>query len=370
MERRTEERNGDFIEQLKEASASLAPKISILDRLRYNWYYSTNYALRNDKYPPSKALIGKLIKNTPYADTPLVTQMPRIESSKMTPSLFRKAVRCNTPFIVEGFLEKSKVTKWDIDYLDKIVGDKQCSITIDESYVRELDDKEYFDNNYLGTYREVFDDIRSGSARRKYITANADALMDSPRLMSELPINSLRSHVQMGFILAQLFIGGKGTGSTLHAAVQRNVFLMVGGEKEWTMAHPSAGPLLRARMNRLAFFTYSPYNLATTYDPNMSNDPLDSELLHRVRFMRGKLSPSDILFNPPWWWHAVKNVTENTIGVSTRWGGPTFYRESLINSVLHFFTPHQLRIGIHVLRYGIPPDRMTRNVRLANRGSD
>ena len=26
-----------------------------------------------------------------------------------------------------------------------------------------------------------------------------------------------------------------------------------------------------------------------------------------------------MLFNPPWWWHAIRNVTETTVAVATRW---------------------------------------------------
>ena len=31
------------------------------------------------------------------------------------------------------------------------------------------------------------------------------------------------------------------------------------------------------------------------------------------------LNPGDVLINPSWWWHAVKNVTDETIGCATRW---------------------------------------------------
>ena len=31
------------------------------------------------------------------------------------------------------------------------------------------------------------------------------------------------------------------------------------------------------------------------------------------------LEPGDVLFNPPWWWHAIKNSTPTTVGVASRW---------------------------------------------------
>ena len=32
-----------------------------------------------------------------------------------------------------------------------------------------------------------------------------------------------------------------------------------------------------------------------------------------------RLNPGDVLFNPPWWWHAIKNVTPTSVGVASRW---------------------------------------------------
>ena len=31
------------------------------------------------------------------------------------------------------------------------------------------------------------------------------------------------------------------------------------------------------------------------------------------------LEPGDVLFNPPWWWHSIKNVDATTVGVASRW---------------------------------------------------
>jgi oxalate decarboxylase/phosphoglucose isomerase-like protein (cupin superfamily) len=31
------------------------------------------------------------------------------------------------------------------------------------------------------------------------------------------------------------------------------------------------------------------------------------------------LEEGDVLFNPPWWWHSIKNISDTTIGVASRW---------------------------------------------------
>ncbi len=32
-----------------------------------------------------------------------------------------------------------------------------------------------------------------------------------------------------------------------------------------------------------------------------------------------EINAGDVLFNPPWWWHSIKNVTPTTVGVASRW---------------------------------------------------
>ena len=356
-----------FPEHLLKTKERLETRVRGFARMRYNRYYLTNYFLHHDKHPPKTELLENLIRHTNPLSEGQVIDIPRIKFSDMTPDLFQESIKCTIPFIIEGLLDETKMLKWNVDYLDQVIGEMECAITTDELYFRQLDDEEYHKMNYLGSYREVFDDMRSGSDRKKYIVAGSDALMNSPKLLSQLPIQMLRKNMGLRFILAQLFIGGKETGSPLHAASQRNLFLMVDGIKEWTVAHPTAGPLLRARMGRKAFYTHSPYDLAVTYEPERFGDPMDIELLRRVRFMRGRVSKGDALFNPPWWWHAVKNITTGTIGVSTRWGGPTFFKESRLYSMMHILTPHQLRLGIHLVRSGFAPESLGRNLRFAER---
>lgn len=370
MDRRQAPKNTSFPVHLLRAKAAVTPRIPLFRRMQYNSYYVTNYFLNKDSSPPSHQILSNLIEHTdPYEEEQII-EIPRVKMSELTPDLFRKSTRCNIPFIIEGMLDGGRVLRWNVDYLDRFIGKMECPITIDKLYTRELSDEEYHQHNYLGTYREVFDDMRSGSTRLKYIAAASDALMNSPQLLTDLPVKLLKSHMGLRLILAQLFIGGKETGSPLHAASQRNLFLMADGVKEWTVAHPSVGPLLQARMGRKALYTYSPYGLDVMYDPQKFGDSMDIDLLKRVCFMRGRIFTGDALFNPPWWWHAVKNITTGSIGISTRWGGPTFFKESLLYSITHILTPGQLRLGLHLVRSGFVPEKLGRSFRLANRNTE
>ena len=64
------------------------------------------------------------------------------------------------------------------------------------------------------------------------------------------------------------------------------------------------------------------------FEPNYETHPL-FEYIDRVHV---ELEPGDILYNPPYWWHAVKNHSDS-IGVGYRWLAPF---QSLRTSPIYF----------------------------------
>ena len=61
-----------------------------------------------------------------------------------------------------------------------------------------------------------------------------------------------------------------------------------------------------------------------------------------------ELEPGDMLLNPPWWYHAVQNLSETTVGVSTRWLGPFFSPRKNTN---HLYTFLQYTSGGRLLPF-------------------
>merc|ERR1719261_369418 len=37
--------------------------------------------------------------------------------------------------------------------------------------------------------------------------------------------------------------------------------------------------------------------------------------------MRWCFRSADVMLNPPWWWHAIRNVSDETVAVASRWHG-------------------------------------------------
>jgi hypothetical protein len=113
---------------------------------------------------------------------------------------------------------------------------------------------------------------------------------------------SLRSH---------LFLGRQGAKTEVHCALTNNMFVNVYGRKQWHLISPEYDPLL-----------YSPVNWGPgLYGTAVTPEGPDFDQFPLQRYVSGykfTLEPGDVLFNPPFWWHHVRNVT-NCISIGIRW---------------------------------------------------
>lgn len=111
----------------------------------------------------------------------------------------------------------------------------------------------------------------------------------------------------------QVFIGGKGSKTSLHSASEHNLFTQVYGKKHWYLYSPINDIIFKPPINR------SPY-----FFSNFSPDNPDFNAFPSAKYVQAwecELNPGDVLFNPPSWWHHVTNL-ENSIGVGFRWFSP------------------------------------------------
>lgn len=111
----------------------------------------------------------------------------------------------------------------------------------------------------------------------------------------------------------QVFIGGKGSRTHLHAASEHNIFTQVYGRKHWLIYPPAYDCVLEPPVNRTPYF-HSPF------DP----DKPDYQRFPAMEFLDTytcTLEAGDIFFLPPSWWHHVNNLT-GSIGVAFRWFAP------------------------------------------------
>jgi len=116
---------------------------------------------------------------------------------------------------------------------------------------------------------------------------------------------------KIGYV--QMFVGRNGTSTPLHCASNWNFFTMLDGKKTWYFVDPEHSwfmyPL--AAMGRAAIFCMPPY--PDEYDEGRF------PLMKWLPYYKVTIEPGDLLFNPPWWWHAVRNISDKTVGIASRW---------------------------------------------------
>jgi hypothetical protein len=107
----------------------------------------------------------------------------------------------------------------------------------------------------------------------------------------------------------QFFIGGEGGRTPLHCELPGNFSVQVLGRKRWTLHPPGTLLFLDPPAARRQ------YCFSEAADaPRPERYPLYA-LADRYETV---LEPGDVLWNPPFWWHDVVNLSAVSIGVSCR----------------------------------------------------
>jgi len=221
--------------------------------------------------------------------------------------LFSTAVR---PIVFRKLgAEHECVRKWSPEVFKEQYGDFRIFYTSTENIIND-------DKTRLADF---VDQVLSGSVNRGYIENLSDIFNAFPELHDQLGLDRIAKHFE-GFAnyhqIAQLFFGGRGTGAAFHCANELNCFFNIYGQKRWTFVHPGYGFAMYPSLMNRGYFVGSFVKANAPKGFIEANFPL----FNRVPRLTVTLDPGDILINPPWWWHAVKNVTPATIAVATRWG--------------------------------------------------
>ncbi len=128
-----------------------------------------------------------------------------------------------------------------------------------------------------------------------------------------LQTDRLEDYSQMKSSFAQFFLGRQGTGAPLHYALAWNFFYMVDGVKKWYFIDPTdwylAYPRFTSGSGAGYFFGLYPDEYKRDLTPALKYCP----------FYVAELRPGDVLLNPAYWGHGVRNMSEKSVGIATRW---------------------------------------------------
>jgi len=226
------------------------------------------------------------------------------------------------PFIVRGLIRDFDcVQKWNLEYFETEYGDVDVPVLMDDKPVsyskgKATPLKKCNSDNHFCSIREICKSIRNGEPL--YINNISKLFTVSDQARAELNLDKMSQIMNESFFknekknvfMSQLFFGGKNTGTSLHSASNINFFFNVKGTKHWGFIHPKYTSLIKCQTSDKGLFAVSA--------DDFFSEKEDNPYLRIPRY-EALLNSGDFLFNPPWYWHAVKNKTDYTIAVANRY---------------------------------------------------
>ena len=273
--------------------------------------------------------------------------VPRIKKDDIDKKSLKQIISCNFPVIIEGFLNHSRaVNEWSLDFLKARCGESKIHVVHENIKGDDLDTKHYHVHSVSVTsVSQLVDSVRMGG--NKYGAASASIFGEHKALLDEINLPGIQSSFGRNVVRPEIFIGGPKNHSYYHCAVGGNIFCQIHGEKKWVLVSPSHSKWLYPNIGHSGTGLYFGSPIITT---NHEKDPSRYPLYTYIPKYAAHLRSGDVLYNPPWWWHEVSNVTES-IGValrvlSLRGLGST----NLLFSLLTFSSPTLIKTVLILLK--------------------
>lgn len=238
--------------------------------------------------------------------------IPTINAQDLTDEKFRMLTNnYRNPVLIKGYMETTNaVKKWDDIYLNEIIKDFRINTV---KYI----DKFEIDNISFSDY------INRMKNEHLYINNNHTIMANFPQLFEDIQpnftnlLNTLKSCNLGSIHIANLFIGfdnknKKCTGSNMHCGGSGNFFCMLHGKKHWTLIDPEYSYLLKGRVAETGIHAQSLFDML---DTDLDKVPLIFNYLPRYEVV---LEAGDVLYNPPWWWHRIRNHQGLSIAMAIR----------------------------------------------------
>lgn len=208
-------------------------------------------------------------------------------------------LRRELPIVIEGAAtEWECLRSWSFDELKRRYGDEQVPVNIDGEPVE-------------ARFESVIEMIE---ARMGHYLSFLPLLEMHPELLEELDHRWLSSHVRpLSFARDfQVFIGHERTMTRIHNNIRMNLFVQVLGEKRWVFYPNYYRAVLDPRLRETA-----------RYPEHADHDPFEPDRdppagYEYIDTYETTLREGDVLFNPPYVWHTVKNYSLS-LGVGYRW---------------------------------------------------
>lgn len=282
-------------------------RIGPRDRALFNVLFALQHYLpKNDFVREQKELVRRRIAEAIRTQgRGQVFQVDRVKAADLSPEEFRRHyLGQGVPLLIEGAAKEwACARQWGFDQFRARYGHEKIKLVqrkglSDDDYI---DEREFTEELGFG---EFLDQVLSGG--RKYMRFSP-LLEKFPELRHDFDASFFRkmSGNRLG-VTYQLFIGGAGTFTPLHNAMTPFFFVNVTGVKRWALIPTHYLAILDPDADG---FGYN-HTEADLDAPDLERFP-GFDCIDRLETV---MQPGDVLYNPSWMWHCVKNEAP-TIGV-------------------------------------------------------
>tara|TARA_B110000008_G_C16927618_1_gene547405 strand:- start:346 stop:1167 length:822 start_codon:yes stop_codon:yes gene_type:complete len=185
-----------------------------------------------------------------------------------------------------------------------------------------------------------------------YIPANNHILVKHPNIFLEYEgmTNKLLEKVNRTIVNVDMFVSNTekvSTGSRWHSAHGVNAFIQAKGEKTWTFLEPAATICMKPywKWNEDAIWSRHSYKELQKKIPYLTY-PRYEVTLHE----------GDLLINPAYWWHSVKNGKGFVMGIANRliqwhgkisndWYSDDDHQQLVLSALYSYFTRQRTLLG-------------------------
>ena len=330
--------------------------VDALQRLKFGALFSADWMLgpkRVEKIMPKRwdELHQRLLDRVTRDEPGSTFDVPRVEN--MTPERFRdEYFLTGKPVVLQGAAaDWPAIKKWSPEYLLQRCGQDEIAV-LDAHHWRVNADGEkeaVSTSEQMSSIAALLENMKAGGG---WYGAFLELLDKYADLRADLDFAFIQRYGQASPLLpwhrnviAKMYVGGPGTSTSLHCAGVSNLYVQAYGRKKWVLIQPEFTPFMYpALSNGLNWQSRVDFR-----DPDYGACPL----YRYVDKHETILEPGDILWNPPFVWHGVMNVTQS-IAVSLWWINVT--RAFSNNALFAFLTlcgrPNPIAMQLGISRKG------------------
>lgn len=266
----------------------------------------------------------------------------------MTMKEFQKLFFNYKPFVVRNFSTNTPLKRWSPSLFVDQIKEKQMATVggfmVGDSDLSSKSAYKFYD------VAKIMD-----PSNNFYIPANNHILVQHPNMFLEYEgmTNKLLEKVNRTIVNVDMFVSNTekvSTGSRWHSAHGTNAFIQAKGEKTWTFLEPAATICMKPywKWNEDAIWSRHSYK----------------ELQQKIPYLKYPhykvtLHEGDLLINPAYWWHSVKNGKGFVMGIANRliqWHGKISvdwgpvadnddYQQLVLSALYVYFTRQKTLLG-------------------------